>query len=244
MRKSGEPAIRIVAVVVQLIDLTHEKLREEALDREISQVRSTLERVMPAPVVKQLSEGQESLAFAVQSASVGWICVQQPALELNQNDPFGGIHRVYDLFNAWMEPFTQLVRAQVASEAYVFAGGVFTETNKPEKHAEEATRFALKILSSMAEIRAALGSEITLLIGMTTGGPLIGGIMNLQRPMFDLIGNTVGIAKEMAMAAVEGQVHVTRSVYELVYRYNFTVTERGDVKLRSGKVLHTYLISP
>jgi hypothetical protein len=62
--------------------------------------------------------------------------------------------------------------------------------------------------------------------------------------MFNLIGEAIDTAKEMAMTAIKGQLHVTRAVYELVYRHNFTVTERGDVKLSGGKVRHTYLLTP
>jgi class 3 adenylate cyclase len=243
-RRAQDPATHIIAVLLQLSDLTEQKLREEVLERDVSHVRSMLERVIPASVVKQLADGQESLAFAVQSASVGWVRLSIPALELNTNDPFGGIHKVYDLFNAWMDSFSQLVRVSVFAYEYVFAGGVFTQTNKPEKHAEEATRFALKILESIAEIRAALGNQVTLFIGLATGGPLIGGVMNARRAMFDLIGNPVDLAKELAATAIEGQLQVTRSVYELVYIHNFTVIERGDVRLSSGKVAHTYLITP
>jgi hypothetical protein len=59
---------------------------------------------------------------------------------------------------------------------------LFTATNKPEKHAEEATRFGLKVLANMDEIHKTVGPDVSLLIGINTGGPLVGGIMNARRP--------------------------------------------------------------
>jgi hypothetical protein len=50
---------------------------------------------------------------------------------------------------------------------------------------------------------------------LTTAGPLIGGIVNVQREHFDLIEAPVDLSKELAMSAIEGQLHVARSVYEL-----------------------------
>jgi class 3 adenylate cyclase len=152
-------------------------------------------------------------------------------------DPFGGIYKLYDLFDAWMVAFPQLCRISVLATEYVFAGGVFTMTNKPDKHAEEATRFALKI-------RDTVGYGVTLLIGVNIDGPLIGGVMNVQKPAFQLIGSAVELARGLAETAVAGQIYVTRSVYEPIYSHNFRVTDRGDINLRNGKCVHTYVIIP
>jgi class 3 adenylate cyclase len=194
--------------------------------------------------VKQLAEGTDAIAFAVQSASVGYVSVKLPHHGVTIEDPFRGIHKLYDLFDTWMVSFSQLSRVSVLADHYVFAGGVFTMTNKPEKHAEEATRFALKILTSGDEIRNAVGSGVSVFVGINTDGPLIGGVMNVQRPEFQLIGSAIELARGLAETTVVGQIHVTRSVYELIYSHNFQVTDRGDVALRNGRSVHAYVILP
>jgi PAS domain S-box-containing protein len=241
--KTREPAANIVGVVIQILDMTEQKRQEEEVEREVSQVRSILENVIPAPIVKQLAGGTESTSFAVQSSSVGCIRLKIAKEHINLEDPFRSVHKVYDLLNEWMVPFPQLTRLSVVANEYLFAGGVFTMTNKPEKHAEEATRYALKVLSSVSDIAVAVGHDITLLIGLATGGPLTGGIMGSQRPQFELVGSTVKLAQAVAESAPIGQIQVTRSVYELVYSHNFKVTERGDIKLSGGESVHTYVIS-
>jgi class 3 adenylate cyclase len=132
----------------------------------------------------------------------------------------------------------------VLANEYLFAGGVFTVTNKPEKHAEEATRFGLKILTHLEDIAASVNTEVSILIGINTGGPLVAGVMNSRRPLFQLLGLPVQLARGLAQTGVSGQLHVTRSVYELVYSHNFRVLERGDTKLAGGESVHTYLITP
>ena len=48
----------------------------------------------------------------------------------------------------------------------------------------------------------------------------------------------------MKSSGVSNQVQVTRAVYELIYAYNFHVTERGDIDTGGGLVLRTYVINP
>ena len=66
----------------------------------------------------------------------------------------------------------------------------------------------------------------------------------MNRPEFHLIGPTVDFAHRMKTSGVFNQVQVTRAVYELIYAYNFKVTERGDIDTGGGKILRTYVINP
>jgi PAS domain-containing protein len=240
----GDSPADIRAVILQIDDITKQKSREEVIDKEVDRMKSMLKRVIPAPIVNQLAEGTESVSFAVQSASIGCIKVKFGNRDPTVENPFGGIHKLFRLFDEWITSFSQLSKVSVVAGEYVFAGGVFTATNKPEKHAEEATRFALKIIAQTEEVTAAVGPDVSILIGLNTGGPLVAGIMNSRRPVFQLFGVAVQIAHEVAEAGISGQVHVTRAVYELVYSHNFKVTERGDLKLKGGTSVHTYLITP
>jgi PAS domain-containing protein len=240
----GDSSSHVRAVLIQIDDLTEQSCREQEIAKDADRIKVMLSRITPHEIVEQLAGGTESVSFSVQSASIGCIKVRFGSRELSIDNPFGGIHKLFALFDEWMGPFQQLSKVSVIATEYVFAGGIFTGTNKPEKHAEETTRFALKILTHREEIAAAAGPDISILIGMNTGGPLVGGVMNVHRPLFQLLGLPVRIAHEIAGSGVAGQLHVTRAVYELVYSHNFRVIERGDTKLFDGSSVHTYMITP
>lgn len=89
-----------------------------------------------------------------------------------------------------------------------------------------------------------VGSEIEFKIGLSTGGPLIAGVIGLNKPTFHLIGPTVDLAQIMKTLGVLNQVQITRAVYELIYAHNFHITERGDIDTGGGKILRTYVINP
>lgn len=69
------------------------------------------------------------------------------------------------------------------SDTYVYAGGVFGSVNKPDKHAEEATHFALQVIKGVAAIEAQIGQKIEVIICLNTGGPLVAGVVSLSDQM-------------------------------------------------------------
>lgn len=143
-----------------------------------------------------------------------------------------------------IKEFPQLTKIRTKSFTYEYAGGLFGSVNKPDKHAEEATRFALKVISSAKKNGEKVGSEIEFKIGLSTGGPLIACVIGLNKPTFHLIGPTVDLAQRMKTLGVLNQVQITRAVYEFIYAHNFHITERGDIDTGGGKILRTYVINP
>jgi class 3 adenylate cyclase len=143
-----------------------------------------------------------------------------------------------------MASFSTLVRVRTQGNVYFFGGGLFGTGQKPEKHAEEATRFGLKLITSAGTISSKVGFKVDFKIGLNTGGPLVAGVISRNRPAFQLIATPAELAEALMRTGDIGHLHVTRSVYELIYSHNFHVTERGEVKVQGGRTLRTYSVVP
>ena len=128
------------------------------------------------------------------------------------------------------------------SHTYSFVGGLFSEINKPERHAEEAIKFSLKLLSIVPELSQKYGIEIHLTIGVHTGGPIVAGVLSFDNPTFQIIGTVGELANQVKNKGVPDQICITRAVYELIFSASFKVQEQGDTKIRGGKVIPTYLV--
>jgi hypothetical protein len=239
----GQPVADIRGIILQMTDLTEQRFRVDAIENEMSQVRAILETGFPTPIVKQLAAGTESVAFAVQSATIGCFRVISEERDVTVEDPFEGVHKLFLLSDKLIATFQELTKTRLLANGYVYAGGVFRAINRPEKHTEEAVRFALKILKSREEVYPVLPPGAQLLIGLNTGEPLIGGVMSAERPGFQLLGVPVELTRILALAGQARELHVTRSVYQLVYEHHFKVTDRGDLPLRGGKSVHTSVIT-
>ena len=236
----------INAIVFIIEDQTEHQLIEQRIQAEKQKITEMLNRVMPSVVVEELQKGADSIALAVQSATVACVKVSSatPFDKEDFNAPFQYFSKVFSILDEMMKEFPQLTKIRTFSHTYEYACGLFGSVNKPDKHAEIATRFALKIISSVKEIEDSIGHDVSFTIGLNTGGPLVAGVISLQNPTFHLIGPTAELAQRLKSTGIKNQIHVTRAVYELVYAYNFHVTERGDIDVGGGKVLRTYVIVP
>jgi hypothetical protein len=235
----------ISSIAFVIDDLTMMKEHEIQILEQTRQVKEMLHRIMPDQIISQLEEGAESISFSVQSSSIGFVQIV-PGVNLAEKGdleaPFRFIHQLYTIFDGQLAKYGQLSKVRDTMDSYVFAGGLFGIVNKPDKHGEEAVRFALGLLGNVMTLEEKLGHPFKLIIGLNTGGPLVAGIISLKQPTFQLIGPPVDLAEQMKATGLPGVIHVTRYVYELVYSHNFNVSERGDTKISGGRSLRTYLI--
>ena len=239
-------ADEIAGVSMVIEDLTAQKKKDEQTREEQDRRADMLLRVLPTPIVDEIQQCSETILFAVQSASIGCIRVRVKGVQMSEElgGRFSFLNEVFKIFDGYISEYEQLSRVRTFSDTYVYAGGVFGSVNKPDKHAEEATRFALQVIKGVPAIEAQTGQKIEVVIGLNTGGPLVAGVVSLNRPFFQLIGPAIELADQMKLTGVPNKLHITRSVYELIYAYNFQVSDRGDVHIGSNRTLHTYLVVP
>ena len=149
---------------------------------------------------------------------------------------------MFERFDTEIKQFDLLTKISNFSHTYSFVGGLFSEINKPERHAEESIKFALKLLCLVPELSEKFGAEIHLTIGVHTGGPIVAGVLGFDNPTFQIIGTVSEMADQVKNKGVQDQICITRAVYELIFSASFNVQEQGDTKIRGGKIIPTYLV--
>ena len=148
------------------------------------------------------------------------------------------------MFEDIMGDFPTLSKVKSSYDTYTFVGGLFAETNRPEKHAGETVRFSLRLLQAASELAQMFDTNVDLYIGVHTGGPVVAGVMSVARPNFQIVGPVMEQTKYMRVAGVPGQVHITRAVYDLVFSAGFHVQERGEIQIGGNKTVSTYFVLP
>jgi class 3 adenylate cyclase len=137
-----------------------------------------------------------------------------------------------------------MMRIKCIGDCYVAAGGVFSEVNQPMEHAKQVVQFGLDCLQSVGELNQELGESLQIRVGINTGGPIVAGVLGggAAKPTFEIIGSSINMAQQMEHHGVPMQVHISRSVYELVFGEQFVVKERGSIEVKGVSVV-TYLVS-
>jgi class 3 adenylate cyclase len=155
------------------------------------------------------------------------------------------LNNMFKRFDGNCNMYHMMTRIKCIGDCYMGAGGVFEEVNQPAQHAKQVVSFGLDCLVSIEELNAELGERLQIRVGINTGGPIVAGVLGgigSGKPTFEILGPAINMAQQMEHHGVPGQVHISRSVYELIYGGEFKVTERGSVEVKSGMVV-TYLVN-
>ncbi|NNF80526.1 MAG: adenylate/guanylate cyclase domain-containing protein [Rhizobiales bacterium] len=104
-----------------------------------------------------------------------------------------------------------------------------------ERHAEHIANVALDMVQAVGKMNADNGQTLQLRIGLNSG-PVVAGVIGLNKFAYDLWGETVNTASRMESHGRPGLIQVSQATYELLKdKYRFTAL--GDVEIKGYGVL-------
>jgi class 3 adenylate cyclase len=205
-----------------------------------------LKSILPPSLVPRVQAGEKNISFAVTSASVVFMdivsftpwCGSSTAEKVMMT-----LNALFRKFDANCARQSTMTRIKCIGDCYMAAGGVFSEVNQPMEHAKQVVQFGLDSLGSVTELDRELNENLQIRVGVNTGGPIVAGVLGggAAKPTFEILGPSINMAQQMEHHGVPMQVHVSRSVYELIYGDQFVVKERGTIDVKGVPVV-TYLV--
>ncbi|OHT08831.1 hypothetical protein TRFO_22593 [Tritrichomonas foetus] len=235
----------IEKIAIVIIDCTKEVKKRAKIENEQQRTMKMISNVIPQQVITELINGENSLSFVSQSVTIGEIQIKySKQFDYKSADIISFLYKLSSKIDSVLEEFELLNKVRTCGYRYIFAGGLFSRMIKPDRHADQAVRFALKAIEKILSMAIELESELVVRVGIHTAGPVVAGIMSVNRPTFQIIGPVMDMANQLASLSIPNQVHITRAVYELVFSSGFRVHERGETIMRTGSVIPTYLVSP
>ncbi|KAH0786920.1 Adenylate and Guanylate cyclase catalytic domain containing protein [Histomonas meleagridis] len=147
--------------------------------------------------------------------------------------------RVYDIA---LNKYSTLTKIKCIGDCYMAAGGIF-DNNPPKIAATEMVKFGIDSINALLALNVKLNQNLRMRVGINTGGPIIAGVLGIDRPTFEILGPAINMAQQMEHTGVPMMVHIAKSVCDLIYDGDFDIKERGEVEVKHGKVT-TFLVSP
>lgn len=189
--------------------------------------------MLPGRMADQILGDNPNEAFSVQSATIA--VVHFPGCDI---DKLLEIHS--KLSENITSKYQTIANVDIIGSHLVASAGIFETVSQSERHANDAISFAVEALKTAKSV---LGDDTETRIGVATGGPVYVGVIDIGRPFFEVCGEAVEFAEEIAAKAPKGVVHTTRAVYELIYGRGFMIKERGEVSLGKFGTIVTYTVT-
>ncbi|OHT09916.1 Adenylate and Guanylate cyclase catalytic domain containing protein [Tritrichomonas foetus] len=232
-------------LVLLFRDTTQTVRYNTLINEEKSKSDVLLSSILPPSLVKRVQAGEKNISFAVQTATILFLdivsftpwCGSLPADKVMMT-----LNLSFKKFDARLATYSTMTKIKCIGDCYMAAGGVFAEVNQPAEHAKEVTSFGLDALACVEELNKELNEKLQIRVGINTGGPIVAGVLGIGKPTFEILGPAINMAQQMEHHGVPMAVHVSRSVYELIYGDSFVIKERGAVEVKNGSVI-TYLAS-
>ena len=233
-------------MVVIMKDVTQMARYNTLIREEREKTDQLLSTILPCTIVRRIQEGEKNISFAVQSASIVFIDIvdfNTWGMSVPPSTVMTTLTDIFARFDALIANKPTMTKIKSIGDCYMAAGGIFSEVNQPAEHAKEAVAFGLEAIKAAIEFGKEQGQKPKVRVGANTGGPIVAGVLSVSKPTFEIIGTAINLAQQMEHHGIPMAVHITRSVYELIYGDTFTIRERGTVEVRGGGTLITYIVT-
>ena len=204
-----------------------------------------LQSILPPLLIPRVQNGEENISFSVQSASISFMDIVEftPWCAANSAQVImSTLNLMFREFDFSLATHSSLTKIKCIGDCYVAAGGIFVEVNQPAVHAKEMVEFGLEAINNVRKINKIQNMTLRIRVGVNTGGPIVAGVLGIDKPTFEILGPAINMAQQMEHHGVPMEVHISRSTYELIYSGSFNVKERGQIEIKNGQV-RTYLVN-
>lgn len=212
----------------------------ELLEIEREKSDRLLLNILPAAIADRLKHEPNSIiAESFEAVTVLFADLVQFTQLSATVTPVELVHSLNEIFSTFdfLAQKYGLEKIKTIGDAYMVVGGLPT----PREDAVEAIAdMALSMQAAISQLAEKSDRSFQLRVGIHTG-PVVAGVIGLNKFSYDLWGDTVNTASRMESQGLPGRVQVTATTYELL-RHKYVLEERGKIDVKGkGKMVVYFL---
>lgn len=195
--------------------------------------------ILPKPIARRLSAtelGQQTQTIVDRHEHVSILFADIVGFtELSQKmEPGELVHLLNTLFSAFDRITARhgVEKIKTIGDAYMAVCGL---PHPDDKHAEHIANVALDMMQAVEEMNAETGRALQLRIGLNSG-PVVAGVIGLNKFAYDLWGETVNTASRMESHGRPGVIQTSQATYDLL-QDTYRFAPLGDVHIKGYGVL-------
>lgn len=210
------------------------------IEQEKKRSESLLLNILPLEVANELKEKGSAAARQFEDVTVMFTDFKNFTSISEKLSPQELVNEIHDCYSAFDQIISKhgIEKIKTIGDSYMCAGGLPVPNHT---HAEDVVRAALDIRDFMAHRPAAYDTEpLAVRIGIHTG-PVIAGIVGINKFAYDIWGDTVNTASRMESSGEAGKVNISGTTYALV-KDKFTCIHRGKIAAKNKGVIDMYFL--
>ena len=206
-------------------------LTERAIVDSQARNDDLLYAMMPRNVAQRVQAGETNIADSLGEVTIIFANitgVRDPNKTLRLSDRVRGLNQLFSAFDVEAERYN-VEKIKTMDGCYMAIAGL-SPKNTTSDHTEDTANFALAVRAIMKKWGHSLGISVNFRIGIHVG-PIVAGIIGVQRLRFDCWGDSVNIASRLESSAENGNIYISESTYWRL-KQKFLIESVGDIELK------------
>ncbi|OHS98484.1 hypothetical protein TRFO_35076 [Tritrichomonas foetus] len=220
---------------------------QEMAENAKQQSQDLLNQILPPKILVMIKEGATDISFVVPYATVMFtniVAFSAFSATLSPQHIMGTLSIIFGAFDTVIQKYSSIIKIKLIGDSYMAASGLFAQDEKPENHAQQCAEFAINILNIMDDVNFKLNMNLSVRIGINSGGPLIGGVLGTDNRVFDIIGDTINVASRLEHASEPGKIQISETTAAMIKQLGYTTIPRGEIYLKGKGNMKAYFILP
>jgi class 3 adenylate cyclase len=216
------------------------KFKTAELEEEKKKADSLIHNILPADIAAELKvKGKvDPHHYRMATVLLTEFCdFSAIALSHSPQELMRELNDIFNNFDIITERFG-LEKLKTINDSYMICGGVPQECND---HAIKVVETALEMQRFIRKKNESSLISWKLKIGINSG-PVIAGIVGINKFSYDIWGHTVNMASRIASSCLPGTINISSSTYKLVSKF-FNCVYRGKLHYKGKRGIDTYSIN-
>jgi len=213
------------------------KQRTAELETEKERAEQLLLNILPEPVANQLKQSGKFPAEHFEEATILFADIVGFTNLATRIEPLELVNKLNNIFSSFdhLANYYGLEKIKTIGDAYMVVGGLPIPR---EDHVIAIANMALDMQTYIQTQQDDDGKVLKLRIGINTG-PVVAGVIGLQRFIYDLWGDAVNVASRMESHGEPGNIQVTEATYQLL-KDRYYLEKRGTIFVKGRGEMTTY----
>ena len=212
-------------------DVTEEANQKNLLVEETRKLKLIIYQILPPQIAAKLLVTSRSISDTIDKVAIAFC-------DIVSFTPWCGSHtaefvvnalnEMFKVFDEYAAKYSTVTKIKCIGDCYMSAAGIFYKGKDPAKPARQMVHFCLDSIDGIGIVNNSLSTTLQVRIGIAYGGPVSVGVLGINKPVFDIWGETVNEAQLMESSGRPMMVHINKALYEVVFDEPLIFIPKGD----------------
>ncbi len=217
--------------------------KNKVIEYERERSEELLLNILPAPIAQELKEYGKASAKQYKEVTVLFSDFKnftKVSESLTPAELVKELDKCFKAFDFIISQYPDIEKIKTIGDAYMCASGLTDRRTLPTNIIKAALEMQ-EFLEEYKQERIRMGKPyFEARIGLHTG-PVVAGVVGVNKFAYDIWGDTVNIAARMEANSLEGHVNISEDTYNRV-KYNFECIYRGKVQAKNKGAVDMYFV--